>query len=172
MDDVRARYLEVLHYQEGRDEERKDTVKFLRNEASRSEKGEILRMAADLIESGAHKPGTISTTGFIAEMKMNIERSRSKSVFGYRNLDAIGPTNPGGDFDIVVGDHFNKLVILAYTTAGTHAIQVFGTEKKDPPVYELEQPHRWPKGLFEKMVSLVWVIDKPINVLDMIALKV
>lgn len=172
MDDVRARYLEVLHFQEGRDEERRDAVNFLRDEAARSERGEVLRMAADLIESGAHKPGGISTTCFIAEMKLNIERSRSKSVFGYRNLEAIGPTNPGGDFSIVIGDHFNKLSILAFDTAGVAAFQVFGTKKKDPPVYELDRPHRWPKGLFEKMVSLVWVIDKPINVLDMIALKV
>lgn len=176
MEDVSKKLLEVVSFSEGRDEERADVVAFLRDEADMAGgDGEILRLAADLIESAAHKPDSTSQQRFIEEMRLAIDRSATKAVFGYRNLaDASESINKV----TAAGQHYDRSVVAVLETMGILAIDDIDAPvtkeggKRSTPLYELDQPHRWPKGLWKKLVKLVWVIDRPINPLDVIARRV
>jgi hypothetical protein len=122
--------------------------------------GEIIRIA-------------VSTPAeLIDEVKTALVRSRTKAVFGYRTADDAAKAVT------VAGPAVDNAVVVITLVFGEPAIDDFdapvtrenGTTSS--PLYELEQPQRWPEGLFEKLAALSWVIDSPINVLDVIADRV
>lgn len=173
MEDVGKRLAEVRHYREGRDEERLDVVSFLRRASKKVKNGEILMLAAQMIENGDHKdPAPITKEEFIEEMRLSVDRSRSRAVFGYETLEdaaeSAGP--PPHDYD--------RSAIMISETMGVMTIDDLNAPRTrkggttSTPLYELEQPQMWPKGLFERMIGMVWIIDRPIDPLDSIAMKV
>lgn len=116
------------------------------------------------------RPVASTPAEFIEEVKTAVTRSHTKSLFGYRTRDDATRSITYGELDlsrVMISPVFGQLGIDDFDAPVTRKDGTTST-----PIYELEQPWRWPDGLFDKLVTYTWIIDNPINPLDVIADRV
>lgn len=115
---------------------------------------------------------TSSQQAFIDEAGAAISRSETKAVFGYRSREEAELSLQKSP------NYVDGSIVMIIETLGMLAIDDMlapvtrGGGKTSSPLYELDRPNRWPPDLWGRLVTYTWVIDHPINPLDVIARKV